>query len=214
MERTPDVPRRYAEEKGRVPSYCDRILYRSLAPPPTPAFYRSAFPICTSDHAPVGVLFSLKPRADEFASPTPQPTVGTGPIGGLVAKVVLADISFRGLSVARLGLKGNPPVTLVQADARFLPRVHSTMALLPTIDVSVENVGNDAFDVVCGDRTPDNGSLVLAVPPHLRQAASEPHACVLVTLVNHEKDAPLAHALVPLFAGPGVRTRGPTTVQV
>eukprot|EP01133_Synstelium_polycarpum_P015424 gene15424-18292_t len=67
----------YTEEKARVPSWCDRILHRSLpyTQPLNPLMYDSARSVVTSDHVPVFAVYEAYVQTP--CPPAPAGSVGT-----------------------------------------------------------------------------------------------------------------------------------------
>jgi len=87
----------YSDEKARIPSWCDRILWSSQQKGfVVQEGYNATYTILTSDHVPVWATFKVK---------IPHPVI---PIVPCYYALALYDIKMRGLNAADLNGKSDP----------------------------------------------------------------------------------------------------------
>lgn len=198
LERGGGAARVYAEEKQRVPSYCDRILVRSLdfSRRAQCQRYFSAPEVDTSDHCPVGAHFLLQARL-------PLSVPSAVPDSAPQLAVRLTSIAFQDLQLSRFSalLKGlmAPPVTVITVDSPVADgQSQRTRLVLPAIDRSPENANNNLFSSSAAE------AIILPLARHLTGEFQDSH--VLVSLmIAPERDTALpsealAHVVLPLSA--------------
>jgi len=95
----------YSDERNRVPSWCDRVLWRSLpgVDPLENLTYNCYNNLMSSDHSPVFATFKMKiplPNHGQFV----HAHSNTPPINTALCKVILSELKASNLLVIDLGI--------------------------------------------------------------------------------------------------------------